>query len=82
MRKINVGTVFSGIGSPEQALERLNMPHRILFACDNGERIINIDSAKELSCIKNMATPREKKEYVDNLYNSHSRQNNYVQQFK
>lgn len=80
MRQINVGTVFSGIGSPEQALERLNMPHKILFACDNGERIINIDNAKELNSIKRLTTPREKKEYVDNLYNSHSRQTNYVQQ--
>lgn len=33
---IKVGTVFSGIGSIEHALERMNIPHKISFACDNG----------------------------------------------
>jgi len=31
---IKVGTDFSGIGSPEAALKRLNIPHRNIFACD------------------------------------------------
>ena len=35
---INVGTLFSGIGAFEHALKQLNIPHQILFACDNGER--------------------------------------------
>ena len=34
---IRLGTVFSGIGSIEQALKRLNFPHSIEFACDNGD---------------------------------------------
>lgn len=33
-RTIRVGTAFSGIGSPEMALERLGLKHQILFACD------------------------------------------------
>jgi len=33
---IRIGTAFSGIGSFEQALEILNIPHEIVFACDNG----------------------------------------------
>lgn len=33
-RTIRVGTAFSGIGSPEMALEKLGIKHKILFACD------------------------------------------------
>lgn len=79
-RKITIGTVFSGIGSPEQALERLGVPHDIVFACDNGDRIIEYDHDKEFKTIKTLGSAREKKEYVDNLYKSKSRQTNYVQQ--
>ena len=35
---LRLGTVFSGIGAVEHALERLNIPYEIQFACDNGER--------------------------------------------
>lgn len=35
MRIINVGTLFSGIGSPEEALKEMNVKADILFACDN-----------------------------------------------
>ena len=31
---INVATVFSGIGAPEQALKRLGIKHNLVFACD------------------------------------------------
>lgn len=31
---IKIGTLFSGIGSFEHALDRLNIDHKILFACD------------------------------------------------
>lgn len=33
---IRLGTTFSGIGAVEHALERLNIKHEIVFACDNG----------------------------------------------
>ena len=33
-RTIRVGTAFSGIGSPEMALEMLGVKHKIIFACD------------------------------------------------
>ena len=80
MKEINIGTVFSGIGSPEQALARLGVPHKVLFACDNGDRIIDIDSQAEFEHVKSLASAKEKREYVDNLYKSKSRQTNYVQQ--
>ena len=42
---IKVGTVFSGIGAPEEGLRQLGVKHSIVFACDNGERKL---SAKDL----------------------------------
>ena len=35
--RIKVGTLFSGIGAFEHALQRLNIDHDIVFACDNDE---------------------------------------------
>ena len=78
-KPITVGTVFSGIGSPEQALERLGFLHKIIFACDNGEREIDIDYDKEFERVKSLKSVKEKREYVDGLYAKHSRQVNYVQ---
>lgn len=34
---IKIGTVFSGIGAIEHALQRMNIEHEIVFACDNGD---------------------------------------------
>ena len=34
---IRLATVFSGIGSIEWALKRMNIKHEIVFACDNGD---------------------------------------------
>ncbi len=78
-KTISVGTVFSGIGSPEQALERLGFLHKILFACDNGEREISIDYEKEFTHIKTLDSIKAKREYVNDLYAKQSRQVNYVQ---
>lgn len=36
-RIYNIASVFSGIGAPEFALKRLGVPHKLIFACDNGE---------------------------------------------
>ena len=77
---LKVATAFSGIGAFEQALLRLDIPHEILFACDNGNRIINIDYDLEFEKVRALKSPQEKKEYVDRLYNTHSRQINFVKQ--
>lgn len=34
---IKLGTVFSGIGAIEHALQRMGLDHQIVFACDNGD---------------------------------------------
>ncbi len=33
-KTINIGSLFSGIGAPEQALKRLDLNHKIMFAGD------------------------------------------------
>ena len=79
-KKLKVATVFSGIGAPEQALDRLGVPTEVLFACDNGERLIDVDYKAEYEIVKSLPTAKAKREYVDQLYASRTRQTNYVQQ--
>lgn len=75
---LKIATVFSGIGAIEQALIRLNLEHEILFACDNGERIIEINSEEELKKIKKLSSPTEKMKYVEDLYATKTRKHNFV----
>lgn len=77
---IRLATLFSGIGAIEQALARINIPHEIVFACDNGDVDIDYNHEEEFNKIKKMNSKIEKKEYVDNLYSSKSRKQNYVKQ--
>lgn len=49
---INLATVFSGIGSVEHALKRMNIEHKIIFACDNGE--VDVLSTKIDPTIENI----------------------------
>lgn len=79
-KKLRIATVFSGIGAFEQALERLNIEHEIVFACDNGNRCIEIDYDAEFEKVQSLGSITEKKEYVDKLYEIHSRQTNFVMQ--
>ena len=76
--KIKLATLFSGIGAIEQALLRNGTPYEIVFACDNGDIEIDYDHEKEFDYIKSLSTKKEKKEYVDRLYNC--RKQNYVKQ--
>ena len=59
-RKIRLATLFSGIGAMEFALRRLNVDYEIVFACDNGERQIDINQ-KELQIVRSLKTAIEKK---------------------
>lgn len=38
---IKLATVFSGIGAIEHALDRMQLEHEIVFACDNGDVAFN-----------------------------------------
>ena len=39
---LRLATLFSGIGAIEQALKEMNIDYKIEFACDNGEREIDL----------------------------------------
>ena len=76
---LKLATVFSGIGAIEFALKRLNVDYEVVFACDNGERDVDIDRVNEFEYVKTLQTIKEKKEYVENLYKSKTRKINYMQ---
>lgn len=77
---LKLGTLFSGIGAVEQALIRMNVKYKIIFACDNGDIDIDIDIEKEKEKIDEMDSKLKKKKYVDSLYKENSRKQNYVKQ--
>ena len=79
-KTIKLATVFSGIGAIEQALVRIGIPFETMFACDNGERQIDINYEKEMETIRNLNSTKKKREYVDNLYRENSRKTNFVKQ--
>lgn len=78
---INLGTVFSGIGAIEHALDRLAIPHKIEFACDNGERKLKSSMEKVLSSIKGM-NDSETNEYITQLYEEECGINNVEQTYR
>lgn len=68
---INIATVFSGIGAPEEALQQMGVNFNIVFACDNGERELKIEFEQIEEATKDMSYA-ERQEYVKNLYiNTH-----------
>lgn len=77
---IKLATAFSGIGAIEQAFRRLHIDNEILFACDNGDIEIKVDTDKELSKIRKLSSIKEKRDYVLNLYKTLSKKNNFVEQ--
>ncbi len=78
MKKIKIATVFSGIGAPEQALVRMDKNFEIEFACDNGERLIDIDYNKEFGVVKSLDTVQEKQQYAEHLYANNTKKHNFV----
>lgn len=50
MKTLRIGAVFSGIGAPEQALFRMGIKNKIVFACDGGE----IELKESIEDIKKM----------------------------
>ena len=64
---IRIATVFSGIGAIEYALKKLKKEHHIVFACDNGERILEKNSIDIVNEIKNMSSV-DAQDYIKELY--------------
>lgn len=77
---IRIGTVFSGIGAIEQAFIRLQIPHTIEFACDNGNVCIEYDQDAELEKVRNLKGAQNKRVYVDSLYKKSTIKSNFVKQ--
>lgn len=75
---LRVGTLFSGIGAFEQALKQLKIPHKIVFACDNGERYLDAPKEEILKYAELMRkkTPEEIERMVDRLYELTGEPNN------
>ena len=73
---IKLATVFSGIGAIEHALDRMDIPHEIVFACDNGDIEIltknigmNLDDIdKELASLQCKVDEIQEKQAVQDLY--------------
>ena len=66
---IKVGTVFSGIGAVEHALERMGIDYEIKFACDNGD--VDILSKKVESDFRSIREEMtEIKSFSDEEYKS------------
>lgn len=74
MKKIKVATVFSGIGAAEQALKQLGIEHEIIFACDNGERYINIDEDRIREVMEQNGI--DNNDAVKKIYESSGKPNN------
>ena len=71
---IRVATVFSGIGAFEYALKKNNIEHTILFACDCGDRKVELseDQIKHLKSIKDDLVRNNE---VDKIYNKSRKEN-------
>ena len=73
--KLKIATVFSGIGAAEQALKQLKIPHKIIFACDNGERYLEY-SVEEINKILGANSKNKNEKIIRDLYNSTGKPNN------
>lgn len=62
---MKLATVFSGIGSIEQALIRLGIDYEIVFACDNGDVELHLHSGEDLNEYTRLKKLRSKKQLKD-----------------
>ena len=77
---LNVASVFSGIGAFEFALKRMNIKHKIIFACDNGGIDLSLDIEEQKMILSKFPTSKDKNIHVRNLYKSISRKKNFVEE--
>jgi DNA (cytosine-5)-methyltransferase 1 len=78
LQTIRVGTAFSGIGAFEQALEILNVPHEIVFACDNGGILFeDIAKKEDLEKLETITNKEEKLKFVEDIYKK-TKKTNFV----
>lgn len=76
IKTINVGTVFSGIGSFEHALKLLKVPHNVAFACDNGGNMFeDLLTATEKIHFNNITDESIKLDFVESKYRNIKKKN-------
>ena len=75
---IRLATVFSGIGAVEQAFKQEGIEHKIVFACDNGERYTDINVEEFSKKIESLSNA-ERKILVEEEYRKTNKEN-YVKQ--
>jgi DNA (cytosine-5)-methyltransferase 1 len=76
-KPLKIGTVFSGIGAVEQALNLLSIPHEISFACDNGGiELEKITTPEQLELINSVEDKNKKLAIVEEIYSK--RKTNFV----
>ena len=78
-QKIQLATVFSGIGAIEFAFKRLAIPYDLVFACDNGEREIKYNKAEEKKKVNSFKRISSKTNYIRKLYSSKTKKTNFVE---
>lgn len=64
---IRLATVFSGIGAIEMALRHLNFSHDIVFACDNGERVLPYTKEEIEQKVKDLSSI-ERQRMIKSMY--------------
>ena len=72
---IRLATVFSGIGAIEQALKQMGIEYEIVFACDNGERYLDIDEKEVRKKIEGLSDD-EKEKKIREIYDETGKENN------
>ena len=75
-KTLRVASLFSGIGAFEHALDQMNIKHKILFACDCGERLLDL-TYEDICKATEGLNPEEREAYVNNLYEK-TKKINYV----
>ena len=73
---VRLATVFSGIGAIEQALKQMGIEHEIVFACDNGERYLDVDVEDIKKAIKKAKGKETPEKVVSRLYDETGKINN------
>ncbi len=75
---IRLATIFSGIGSIEWALKRMNLDYKIVFACDNGDiELKDIDEEAVKKKMFSLKTIEEQKSFEEELF-SKVKKTNFV----
>lgn len=75
---IRLATAFSGIGAVEQALKQLEIDHKIVFACDNGERYLKQTYEELKEYIKEQQAANKEltaREIISDIYDKTGKEN-------